>query len=133
MDSASWNDVRRCFPITWQARHSRGRGIGRGRGRGHVRGHGHGRSTPSNTDTVPTRAIQSHGQGFSSTTCEEYGTPTIPLALSHSSVPTLTKQRRNRQFRKLTKSCAVDSVGLGDRRGCDECKELLESEQWLAL
>jgi hypothetical protein len=27
----------------------------------------------------------------------------------------------------------VDSVGLGDRRGCDECKELLESEQWLAL
>jgi hypothetical protein len=28
---------------------------------------------------------------------------------------------------------AVDSVGLGDRRGCDECKELLESEQWLAL
>jgi Aspartyl protease len=26
----------------------------------------------------------------------------------------------------------VDSVGLGDRRGCDECKELLESEQWLA-
>jgi hypothetical protein len=31
-------------------------------------------------------------------------------------------------------SCtSVDSVGLGDRRGCDECKELLESEQWLAL
>jgi hypothetical protein len=28
---------------------------------------------------------------------------------------------------------AVDSVGLGDRRGCDECKELLESEQWLTL
>jgi hypothetical protein len=28
---------------------------------------------------------------------------------------------------------AVDSVGLGDIRGCDECKELLESEQWLAL
>jgi hypothetical protein len=28
---------------------------------------------------------------------------------------------------------SVDSVGLGDRRGCDECKELLESEQWLAL
>jgi hypothetical protein len=27
----------------------------------------------------------------------------------------------------------VNSVGLGDRRGCDECKELLESEQWLAL
>jgi hypothetical protein len=27
----------------------------------------------------------------------------------------------------------VDSVGLGDRRGCDECKELLESEQWFAL
>jgi hypothetical protein len=27
----------------------------------------------------------------------------------------------------------VDSVGLGDRRGHDECKELLESEQWLAL
>jgi hypothetical protein len=27
----------------------------------------------------------------------------------------------------------VDSVGLGDRRGCDECKELLEREQWLAL
>jgi hypothetical protein len=27
----------------------------------------------------------------------------------------------------------VDSVGSGDRRGCDECKELLESEQWLAL
>jgi hypothetical protein len=27
----------------------------------------------------------------------------------------------------------VDSVGLGDRRGCDECKALLESEQWLAL
>jgi hypothetical protein len=27
----------------------------------------------------------------------------------------------------------VDSVGLGDIRGCDECKELLESEQWLAL
>jgi hypothetical protein len=31
------------------------------------------------------------------------------------------------------KFLAVDSVGLGDRRGCDECKELLESEQWLAL
>jgi hypothetical protein len=28
---------------------------------------------------------------------------------------------------------AVNSVGLGDRRGCDECKELLENEQWLAL
>jgi hypothetical protein len=28
---------------------------------------------------------------------------------------------------------AVDSVGLGDRRGGDECKGLLESEQWLAL
>jgi hypothetical protein len=27
----------------------------------------------------------------------------------------------------------VDSVGLGDRRGCDECKELLEREQCLAL
>jgi hypothetical protein len=27
----------------------------------------------------------------------------------------------------------VDSVGLGDRRGCDKCKELLESEQWLPL
>jgi hypothetical protein len=27
----------------------------------------------------------------------------------------------------------VDSVGLGDRRGCEERKELLESEQWLAL
>jgi hypothetical protein len=32
-----------------------------------------------------------------------------------------------------TLSVSVDSVGLGDRRGCDECKELLESEQWLAL
>jgi hypothetical protein len=28
---------------------------------------------------------------------------------------------------------SVDSVGLGDRRGCDECEELLETEQWLAL
>jgi hypothetical protein len=27
----------------------------------------------------------------------------------------------------------VDSVGLGDRRVCNECEELLESEQWLAL
>jgi hypothetical protein len=27
----------------------------------------------------------------------------------------------------------VDSVGLVDRRDCDERKELLESEQWLAL
>jgi hypothetical protein len=27
------------------------------------------------------------------------------------------------------KTVPVDSVGLGDRRGCDECKELLESEQ----
>jgi hypothetical protein len=27
----------------------------------------------------------------------------------------------------------VNSVGLGDRRGCDEGEELLESEQWLAL
>jgi hypothetical protein len=27
----------------------------------------------------------------------------------------------------------VDSGGLGDRRGGDECKELLESEQWLAI
>jgi hypothetical protein len=27
----------------------------------------------------------------------------------------------------------VDSVGLGDRRGRDEGKELLESKQWLAL
>jgi hypothetical protein len=27
----------------------------------------------------------------------------------------------------------VDSVGLGDIRGCDEYKELFESEQWLAL
>jgi hypothetical protein len=27
----------------------------------------------------------------------------------------------------------VDSVGLGDRRGCNEGEELLESEQWLAL
>jgi hypothetical protein len=32
-----------------------------------------------------------------------------------------------------SRSRGVDSVGLGDRRGCDECKELLESEQWLAL
>jgi hypothetical protein len=31
------------------------------------------------------------------------------------------------------RSIAVDSVGLGDRRGCDECKELLESEQWFDL
>jgi hypothetical protein len=30
-------------------------------------------------------------------------------------------------------SVLVDSIGLGDRRGCDECKELLESEQWLAI
>jgi hypothetical protein len=30
-------------------------------------------------------------------------------------------------------SQVVNSVGLGDRRGCDECKELLDSEQWLAL
>jgi hypothetical protein len=27
----------------------------------------------------------------------------------------------------------VDSVGSGDIRGSDECKELLEREQWLAL
>jgi hypothetical protein len=26
-----------------------------------------------------------------------------------------------------------NSVCLGDRRGCDECKELLESEQWFAI
>jgi hypothetical protein len=30
-------------------------------------------------------------------------------------------------------SACVNSVGLEDRRGCDECKELLEREQWLAL
>jgi hypothetical protein len=28
---------------------------------------------------------------------------------------------------------AVNSLGVGDRLGCNECKELLESEQWLAL
>jgi hypothetical protein len=33
----------------------------------------------------------------------------------------------------LFAAICVDSVGLGDRRGFDECKELLESEQWLAL
>jgi DDE superfamily endonuclease len=40
------------------------------------------------------------------------------------------------QVRVISKNCFgrfVDSVGLGDRRGCDKCKELLESEQWLAL
>jgi hypothetical protein len=75
-------------------------------GRGHGRGHGHGRSPTSITGTAPTRVIQSHYQAVSSTTFEEYGTPTIPLPLSHSAAPTLSKQRRNRQFRKITKSVA---------------------------
>jgi hypothetical protein len=34
---------------------------------------------------------------------------------------------------RLAALLRVDSVGLGDRRGCNEGKELLEREQWLAL
>jgi hypothetical protein len=30
-------------------------------------------------------------------------------------------------------AATVDSVGLGDRQGCDECKELPESPKWLGL
>jgi hypothetical protein len=37
------------------------------------------------------------------------------------------------KHRPIGMMVGVDSVGLGDRRGCDECKELLEREQWLAL
>jgi hypothetical protein len=109
--SASCNDMRSCFQI---ARHTLWLvlvmvvvmalvvAVWPCRGRGRV--HGRGRSPTSNTGTAPTRAIQSRDQALSPTTCEEYGTPTNTLALAHSAAPTLTKQRRNRQFRKITKS-----------------------------
>jgi hypothetical protein len=42
-------------------------------------------------------------------------------------------RRADPNLSSATKDLIVDSVGLGDIRGCDECKELLESEQWLAL
>jgi hypothetical protein len=46
---------------------------------------------------------------------------------------TVAKRPRREVAIALFAAICVDSVGLGDRRGFDECKELLESEQWLAL
>jgi hypothetical protein len=78
----------------------------------------------------PQTAARPHPPASPAPTPPRPARQTLPRLLPRLPPPAPSPSLRPRRSGGLH---TVDSVGLGDRRGCDECKELLEIEQWLAL